>query len=139
MNLQMTIETMRASGIHLQANGDRLSVQSKVPLTEDQVADTTGTPTLGAIEHLYQAIADQVDQKAWRDSSAFVAVGKFSQEGKKWAKEKLAPLCKEYDIPKRFNDMVSGDIVTLLMKLDREDLAKLLIEKPEESNTDESW
>jgi len=102
-------------------------------VTDDDVADTTGDPTLGPIEHLYQCIADEHDKEPWRDSEAFDGVGTFSQLGKMWAKTKLAPLCKEHSIPKKFSQMDSTHIHKLLEELGRNDLAKLM------GDGDEPW
>ena len=112
----------------------RLDKSSLRPLTDDEVANETGEPSLGYIEHLYQAIADDNDKKAWRESGAFVGEGKLSQTGKAWAKEKLAPICKKEGIDKNFTNMSKDNVKTLLKELGRDDLAKLL-----EANDDEPW
>lgn len=102
-------------------------------VTDTDVSDSTGTPTLGPIEHLYQAIADDHDKKPWRESEAFEGVGTFSQLGKMWAKTKLAPLCVEFDIPKKFSQMNTDNVRKLLEELGRNDLVNLMVE------SDESW
>lgn len=103
-------------------------------VTEDDVIDTTGVPTLGHIEHLYQAIADDSEEpKPWRESNQFDGVGTFSALGKMWAKVKLAPLCKEHGIPKKFTQMDTNHIRKLLEELGRNDLVNLMPE------TDEPW
>jgi len=103
-------------------------------VTEDDVSDTTGVPTLGPIEHLYQAIADDSEEpKPWRESNQFDGVGSFSALGKMWAKVKLAPLCKEFGIPKKFTQMDTKHIRKLLEELGRNDLVNLMAE------SDEPW
>jgi hypothetical protein len=101
--------------------------------SEDQQVDITGEPTLGDIEHLYQAIADSTDEKPWRESAMFHGVGAFSQEGKAWAKEHLAPISAEHGLPKKFSQMDSGHIQKYLEELGRQDLVKLM------GNGDEPW
>lgn len=104
----------------------RLNKSSLRPVTEDEVADKTGEPSLGPIEHLYQAIADAIDKKAWRESAAFAGVGTLSQTGKVWAKEHMASICKKEGIPKNFDQMTEDNIRTILEKLERNDLAELM-------------
>jgi len=103
----------------------KLLAQTLEPIAKDSISakkSTTGgdgkEPSY--IRHLYQAIADGADGKA------FTPNGSLSDAGKKWCGTNLRPLCTEHDIPNKFDQMTEENVVTLLKSLDRNDLVDLV-------------